>query len=239
MATIEGKEGTGSLRTGQTIRRNYLHDTAATRLREMIRSGAFKPGDRINEGDLAVSFGISRTPMREAIKMLAAEDLLEILPNYGPRVRLIDRAELVEMLEIIAILEATAGERACALVNDADIEELQRLHDAMLDAWKAGDKAGYFDRNRQIHDAIVRLSGNTTLQRIYHSLSGRIQVARYSSNKTDEQWKRAVGEHEAMLRFLRERDAASLFSVMRDHVRSQENVIALAYGVEADAARRA
>lgn len=229
MAATAGDRGS---KLPQAIRRNYLHDTAASQLREMIASGEFKPGDRISEGELAAMFGISRTPMREAVKMLAAENVLEILPNHGARVRLIDAAELADMLQVIAVLEATAGEQACASVTDRQIDELQALHDDMLKAWEADDRAGYFERNRQIHDRIVQMSGNATLQRLYHSLSGRIQVARYSSNKTIEQWRKAVGEHEDMLRHLRARDAKALFETMREHVLSQNSVIAAAYGVE-------
>lgn len=218
------------VRPSRAIKRNYLHDTAALQLREMIAKGDIKPGDWLNEGELALNFGISRTPMREAIKMLAAEEMLEIVPNHGPRVKLIEKSELKDMLEIIAVLEATAGEQACALITDAEIEELQAVHDDMIRSWDTENHEGYFSRNRRIHNEIVRISGNITLQRLYHSLSGRIQVARYSSNKTIEQWRKAVGEHEGMLRLLRERDGNALFDLMREHVRSQNEVITAAYG---------
>ncbi|WP_246333625.1 GntR family transcriptional regulator [Aureimonas mangrovi] len=196
----------------------------------MISSGELKPGDRVNESDLAEAFGISRTPMREAIKMLAAEDLLEILPNYGPRVRLISARELTDMLEVIAVLEATAGEQACRLITDEAVAAIEAVHRAMVADWKAGNASGYFEKNRRIHDSIIEASGNETLARLYRSLSGRIQVARYSANKTTEQWEKAVGEHEAMIECLRARDGDRLFTVLRGHIRSQEGVIAAAYG---------
>lgn len=219
-------------RSPQAISRRYLHDEAATRLREMISSGALKPGDRVNESELAEAFGISRTPMREAIKMLAAEELLEILPNYGPRVRLINARELKDMLEVIAVLEATAGEQACENITDSEVDRINDIHDAMIKDWSEGDFPSYFLRNRQIHDAIVLASRNETLQRLYTSLSGRIQVARYSSEKTPEQWQKVLREHEDMVRYLRDRDGPALFAVLREHVRSQEKVIAAAYGAD-------
>lgn len=214
------------------INRRYLHDEAATRLREMISSGALKPGDKVNESELADAFGISRTPVREAIKMLAAEDLLEILPNYGPRVRLINAAELRNMLEVIAVLEATAGEQACETITEAEVDAIEALHDAMIADWSNGNFPNYFIRNRQIHDAIVAASRNETLQRLYVSLSGRIQVARYSSEKTPDQWQKVLHEHVEMVRCLRARDGAALFALLREHVRSQEKVIAATYGAE-------
>ncbi len=219
-------------RPTNTINRRYLHDEAATRLREMISSGALKPGDKVNESELADSFGISRTPVREAIKMLAAEDLLEILPNYGPRVRLINAVELKDMLEVIAVLEATAGEQACDNITDAEVDAIEALHDAMIADRASGNFPSYFVRNRQIHDAIVAASRNETLQRLYVSLSGRIQVARYSSEKTPAQWDRVLREHVEMVRCLRDRDGAALFTVLREHVRGQEKVIAATYGVD-------
>ncbi|MDO6587402.1 GntR family transcriptional regulator [Salipiger sp. 1_MG-2023] len=219
-------------RPRQPINRRYLHDEAAMRMRDMISSGALKPGDKVNESELAESFGISRTPVREAIKMLAAEDLLEILPNYGPRVRLINEAELKNMLEVIAVLEATAGEQACDTITEAEVDAIEVVHDAMIRDWSNGNFPSYFTRNRQIHDAIVTASRNETLQRLYVSLSGRIQVARYSSEKTPEQWQKVLHEHVEMVRCLRNRDGAALFSLLREHVRSQEKAIAATYGVD-------
>ena len=100
---------------GIGISRRYLHDEVAERMRELIRSGEMEPKARINEGELTERFGISRTPLREAIKILATEGLLELLPNRGARVASISDGELEEMMEVIAGLEATAGDLACRL----------------------------------------------------------------------------------------------------------------------------
>jgi DNA-binding GntR family transcriptional regulator len=170
--------------------------------------------------------------MREAIKMLAAESLLEIVPNYGPRVRLIEDEELKNMLEVIAVLEATAGEQACKEISGEEMENIRSLHNQMLQALDDGDTDSYFSLNRQIHSAIVAASKNETLQRLYDSLSGRIQVARYSANKTERQWTRSVKEHKEMIVLLDNRNGPGLFKVLREHVRSQQGIILSAYGVE-------
>jgi DNA-binding GntR family transcriptional regulator len=213
------------------IRRRYLHDEAADRLRELILSSRLAPGERVNELELSEEFGISRTPLREAIKILAAEGLLETLPNHGARVAQISARELEEMIEVVAALEGSAGELACRTITDEEIAAIARDHAAMIDAYRGGDEAEYFARNRAIHNAIMAASRNGTLENLYHSMSGRIQRARYSAHKTPEQWKQAVEEHEDMMTALRARDGEGLAAVLRRHVRSKVPVIAAAYGL--------
>src|ERR1700709_1665984 len=146
--------------------RRSLHDEVAERMRELIRSGEMEPKARINEGELTERFGISRTPLREAIKILATEGLLELLPNRGARVASISDTELEEMMEVIAGLEATAGDLACRTISDAAIHAIAAAHAAMVAAWKAGDEGGYFSHNRRIHEAIMAAARNTILANI-------------------------------------------------------------------------
>ncbi|HLS58138.1 MAG TPA: GntR family transcriptional regulator [Paracoccaceae bacterium] len=221
------------------IRRRYLHDEAADRLRELILSGQLAPNDRIHEIELAEAFGISRTPMREAIKILAAEGLLETLPNHGARVAQITQTEIEEMIEVIAGLEATAGELACRHITEDEVAAIERDHAAMLEAWERGDETGYFTRNRAIHDAIMAAARNGTLRSIYQSISGRIQRARYSAHKTEEQWRCAVEEHVRMIELLRERDGVGLGALLREHIRGKAEVIAAAHGLVAAAPAKA
>jgi DNA-binding GntR family transcriptional regulator len=215
------------------IRRRYLHDEAADRLRDLVQSGALAPGERVNEAELAERFGISRTPMREAIKILAADGLLETLPNHGARVAQIDAEELDEMIEVVAALEAAGADLACRHVTEAEIAAIAADHAAMVEAWRRRDEASYFARNRAIHDALMAASRNRTLIHLYNTISGRILRARYSAHKTPSQWEKAVREHEAILAQLRARDAAALSTTVRDHVRGKAVVIATAYGLSA------
>ena len=212
------------------INRRYLHDEVADRLRALIRSGELEPRARVNELELAEQFGISRTPLREAIKILATEGLLDLLPNRGARVASISSEEIDEMIEVVAGLEATAADLACRRITDAEIAVIESMHNAMLKAWKRKDNEGYFTLNREIHEAIMQASRNATLQGIYATLSGRIQRARYAAHKTPEQWKKAVDEHGEMLCLLKDRDGAHLAVLMREHVRGKKPVILAAYG---------
>jgi DNA-binding GntR family transcriptional regulator len=212
------------------ISRRYLHDEAAERLRELIRAGELEPRARVNEFELAERFGISRTPLREAIKILATEGLLELLPNRGARVASVSPEEVDEIMEVVAGLEATAADLACRAITDEEIASIEVKHLAMVEAWKRGDDPAYFILNREIHEAIMQASRNATLQGIYANLSGRIQRARYSAHKTPAQWKKAVGEHEQMIRLLKRRDGERLAIVLRDHIRGKKPVILAAYG---------
>jgi DNA-binding GntR family transcriptional regulator len=212
------------------ISRRYLHDEAAERLRELIRAGELESRARVNEFELAERFGVSRTPLREAIKILATEGLLELLPNRGARVASVSPEEVDEMMEVVAGLEATAADLACRVITDEEIASIEVKHLAMVEAWKRGDDPAYFILNREIHEAIMQASRNATLQGIYANLSGRIQRARYSAHKTPAQWKKAVGEHEQMIRLLKRRDGERLALVLRDHIRGKKPVILAAYG---------
>lgn len=218
------------IESGFGISRRYLHDEVADRMRELIQSGEMEPKERINESELTEKFGISRTPLREAIKILATEGLLELLPNRGARVASISQSEIEDMLEVIAGLEATAADLACRHITDAEVAAIQADHDAMVAAWKAGDEAGYFAPNIRIHEALMTASRNGVLSSIYVSLSGRIQRSRYSAHQTTDQWSRAVAEHERMIELLRARDGAALAVLMREHIRGKKSVIAANYG---------
>ena len=215
---------------GVGISRRYLHDEVADRMRELIHSGEMEPRARVNESELTETFGISRTPLREAIKILATEGLLELLPNRGARVASISQREIEEMIEVIAGLEATACELVCRVIDEGTLAAIEEKHGLMLQAWTERSEATYFRLNREIHEAIMAAAGNATLSGIYTSLSGRTQRSRYTVHQTEEQWARAVDEHERMIPLLRARDGEALAKLMREHIRSKKPVIAAIYG---------
>lgn len=212
------------------IQRRYLADEVADRLRALILDGDLAPRQRVNELELAERFGISRTPLREAIKMLATEGLLELLPNRGARVAAISEKELDDMLEVVAGLEATAAELACQRISEPALAAIEALHTAMVAAWRAEATGQYFELNRQIHDALMAAADNATLATIYANVSGRIRRARYSASKTPEQWAKAIADHDELVRLLRLRDGQGLAALLRRHVRSKALVIKAAFG---------
>ncbi|MCA3597696.1 MAG: GntR family transcriptional regulator [Methylobacterium sp.] len=212
------------------IHRRYLHDEVAERIRDLIRSGELEPNSRVNELELAERFGISRTPLREAIKILATEGMLELLPNRGARVAAVNEAEIDEMLEVIAGLEANAARLLAKRITDSEIADIAELHEVMLEAYEKRDEAHYFTLNRQIHEAMMRAAKNATLAQLYAGLSSRIQRFRYAAHKTPEQWRRAIDEHEDMLRLMIERDGEKLAALMERHILGKKEPIAAQFG---------
>lgn len=200
------------------IARRPLHEEAIDRLRDQIVHGRLGPGERLNERQLCEQLGISRTPLREAIKLLAAEGLVELLPNRGAVVSAVDPDRIAEALVVMGSLEALAGELACDQASDATIAAIRALHDEMLAMHAKGDLAGYFRYNQLIHMGIVEASRNPVLASTYRQLNANVKRARFMSNLSRERWDAAVAEHEQIIRALERRDAATLRDLLADHL---------------------
>lgn len=203
------------------IARRSLSDEAVSRLRDMIVTGQFDPGERLPERTLCERFGISRTPLREAMKILAAEGLLKLLPNRGAVVPPLTLKELEETFEVMESLEATAGELAAERIDESGLQDIRQHHQDMLIAYGAGDLQTYFKLNQQIHWAIVMAARNEVLSETYRRLAGRVLRARYAANFSPERWAQAIEEHERIMDALERRDGAGLGRLLRDHLRNK------------------
>lgn len=201
-----------------------LHGETLTALRDYIVAGHLADGARIPERLLCERFGVSRTPLREALKVLAAEGLVELLPNRGARVRTLSEADLRELFDVMGGLEALAGRLACERITEAEFAEIERVHHEMYRHYLRRDMQGYFACNQAIHRMIVEAAGNATLAATYAGISGRIRRVRYSANLVRERdrWGEAMREHEAMLDALRRRDGAELAEVLFGHLRNKQ-----------------
>jgi DNA-binding GntR family transcriptional regulator len=200
------------------ITRKPLHEHAVDRVRDLIVRGELRPGERLNERMLCEQLGISRTPLREAIKVLASEGLVDLLPNRGAVVTALDTRRLAHALEVMGALEALAGELACRSASDARLSEIRALHAEMLAMYARKDLAGYFRFNQAIHLAIVEASGNPVLATMYRQLNVNARRARYMANLSKERWDAAVREHEQILAALEKRDVPALQRLLRDHL---------------------
>jgi DNA-binding GntR family transcriptional regulator len=201
-----------------SIARRPLHEEAADRLRDLIVQGRLAAGARLNERLLTAQLGVSRTPLREAFKVLATEGLVELLPNRGAIVSQIDATRLSESLAVMGALEALAGELACRNATDAQIKEIRALHYEMLAYHARGDLAGYFKFNQAIHLKIVKYSGNSTLYNVYRQMNGNVRRARYMANLSRERWDAAVREHDEILAALGARDVKRIKALLSDHL---------------------
>jgi DNA-binding GntR family transcriptional regulator len=196
-----------------------LHEDIIARIRDQLIEGAIAPGGRIPEQALCQTLGISRTPLREALKVLAAEGHVVLLPNRGARAAKLTLADVRDLFEVSAALESAAGELACPRIDEAGIEAVAATHRAMAAHFAAGDMPAYYARNRAIHEAIVRASGNAVLIGLYESVSARIRRARYVAPMTEAHWRIAMQEHEAMLNALQRRDGPMLAMILKTHLR--------------------
>ncbi|HEX9789912.1 MAG TPA: GntR family transcriptional regulator [Kiloniellales bacterium] len=205
----------------QPIARASLHDELVARLRDLIVEGELTPGMRVPERALCERFGVSRTPLREALKVLASEGFLHLLPNRGATVTSLTVADMDEVFPVMGALEALAGELACTRITDEQIAEIRALHYQMVLHYTRKELPQYFRLNQRIHELIMDAAGNATLSRLYRGLAGRIRRARYVANMTKVRWDNAVEEHEAILLALSQRDAARLGRILKQHLRNK------------------
>jgi DNA-binding GntR family transcriptional regulator len=200
------------------IQRFTLHDEVLTRLRDMIIEGKLAPGARINEGQVGSLLGVSRTPLREAIKSLVSEGLVEILPAKGAIVRRFDEKAIFDILEVLKSLEQTAARLLCKHASDGEITALEAIHIKMMSLYRKGDRLPYFKLNQQIHSGIALASGNTVLAQTHEQLQSRIKRIRFIGNEEPGRWAGAVAEHEEMMAALVSRDAERLVHVIGLHL---------------------
>lgn len=205
-----------------------LHHDLVSALRDWLVEGHVPEGGRIPERELCLRFGVSRTPLREALKVLAAEGLIELLPNRGARLRALTQADVEELFDVIGGLESLAGRLACERITQAELAEIVETHHAMYRAYLHRDLAAYFKLNQEIHHRIVAAARNATLSATYASLSGRLRRVRYAANLDGERdrWGEAMREHEEILDALRRRAGAELSDILFRHLRNKRKAAA-------------
>jgi DNA-binding GntR family transcriptional regulator len=210
------------------IRRMSLHEEIVTRVRDKILEGEMRPGDWVSEMSLCGELGISRTPLREALKVLASENLVTLLPNRGAMVTEISVTEIAELFEILEPLEELIGRLVVERASDAGMSAVQEMHDAMVAHYRNGRRHAYFDANQAIHRRFAELAGNQSLLATYVNFTGKIRRARYLANVSNVRWSESVAEHEAFMAALSRRDAAGFGSLLRDHSRRTAKVVCAA-----------
>ncbi len=207
------------------IRRLTLHEEIVDRLREMIFQGDLMVGNRVPERDLCLKFSISRTPLREALKVLANEGLITLQPNRGAWVTQLTAGDVDELFPIMGSLEALSGELACQNATDADIAEVKALHYEMAMYYTRGDRPNYFKVNRSIHEKIMEIAANPSLLQFYRSLSERIRRARYLANISANRWDASMKEHELILGALEGRNGVLLADLLKAHLLNKKESV--------------
>jgi len=207
------------------IERRSLHLELVERIRLLIVESQLKPGDKVPEKDLCERFRVSRTPMREALKVLAAEGLVRLEPNRGAWVTKVTVEEVEEVFPVLGALEALSGELACSNISNTEVAYIRRLHDQMMQNYRDRNLANYFKINQEIHRAILLAAKNQSLTNTCQALSARMQRARYAANLSEERWANAVGEHEQIIRSLEAREGKQLGEILRQHMKNKQDSV--------------
>ena len=200
------------------IVRHSLHDELVGRIRDMIIEGQLAPGSRIHEGQLGQALGVSRTPLREALKFLASEGLIDLVPGRGAIVRQLTPQDVRNMLEVLIALETLAGRLACRNATEAQIADVRKMHDRMMGFYASRKRLEYYKLNHAIHTAIVNLSGNDYLASTHEAIQSRLKRIRFIGNEAPENWSGAVQEHVEMIEALEKRDEGALTDVLTRHL---------------------
>ena len=220
--------------TETAIPRRALHDELVDRLRRQIVEGELPPGDKINERTLCATYQVSRTPLREALKVLAHEGLVVLTPHRGAHVSMLTAQDMEEAFPVIGALEALAGELACRHATEVEIARIEALHDRMAAAHAARDRKRYFRLNQQIHEALAQAARNPTLTTMRGMLDGRISRARYYANISTPRWDQAMKEHAEILSALKERDGPRLGRVLKAHLANKLETLKSVLGREGE-----
>jgi len=198
-------------------RKGHMHLEAARRLRAMIQFGDLPPGTRLREAQLCQQLGVSRTPLREALRTLAAEGLVNQLPNRSMVVAALDPNDVEHLYRVFGDLEGLAGELACTRVTEQEIAEMGRLLSRMVDLHERGDRAEYMKVNQRIHRMVIDIAANPVLLSVWQSLLPRVERARTLPNLDRARWTGALFEHSKMFAALAARDGPLLRRLSSEH----------------------
>ena len=202
----------------RTISRQSLHGQVADRLRDMLVHGELVPGEKVPVAALSQTLGVSLTPLREALKVLAEEGLVELTPNRGARVIPYTAEEAEALFEVIAGLESLAAELAASRMSNEELADLEAAHKKMRSYFEEKKRDQYFEINSHIHKKIVGYSSNDILINTHSKLMVRANRGRYIAIVDPERWREAMAEHEAVMEAFRARDAEHAGRIWRVHL---------------------
>ncbi|WOB09108.1 GntR family transcriptional regulator [Piscinibacter gummiphilus] len=203
------------------LRRLSLHEEVATRLRHMVFERQLAPGDWIDELALAQQWQISRTPLREALKVLAAEGLVELVPRQGCRVTQMSEDDADELFPVMALLEGRCAFEAVRKATPAGIARLRQLHEALERHAAAHDIDGYYRANHDFHSTVQALADNRWLDRATNELRTFLRLLRGRQLNWPGRIEDSINEHRVLMAAFEQRDAARAERLMHDHLMAQ------------------
>lgn len=198
-------------------RKGDRHQETVMQLRRMILSGELAPGEPLREVALSEQFGTSRTPVREALRTLAAEGLVTLLPNRTVQVSQLDEQAASEVFIVLGALESLAAKLACERMTPEQLETLTDLQDDLAHYFNDRDRPRYLEANRLIHELIVESSGNASLILAWRLLLPRAERARHVSTLDHDRWASAFAEHKQIHDAFCARDVPAIARLMEEH----------------------
>lgn len=195
----------------------------------MIRQGLLAKGDRIVEKQLCQTLGISRTPLREALRLLSSEGLIDLIPNKGAYVAQPSMQDIKELFEVMAILEGACARVVAEKMTRAGLAKIERLHGKLEKYFAADDHERYLKVNHEFHELLQEMAGNGVLNEVINSLRDRIQLYRYRQLYQPDRFQASVNEHRGLLEALRRRDPAAAESLMKTHLMNQCEALKVLY----------
>jgi DNA-binding GntR family transcriptional regulator len=205
----------------KAIQKKTLHEEIANNLRDMIMSGELREGDKIKENDLCDMMGISKTPLREALRVLSAEGLIRLIPNRGSYVTTPTFEEIKEMFDVMSVLEGVCARTAAEKMNAKDFSKLEKLHNKLEESFRRRDQKKYIHQNNSYHALVQELAGNKTLNQIVNGLRQKILLYRFQSLNLPERFEQSIREHRDLLAAFRNRDPEKAEMLMTSHLKKQ------------------
>ncbi len=196
-----------------------LRDVVFNTLRDAILTGKLSPGERLMENHLAEQLGVSRTPIREALRMLEQEKLVELVPRKGAQVLDMSEKEIVDILEIRSVLEGLATSLACRKMTDEDLQQLREMEAKFEEKLWAKEYAAAADADESFHDIIFRAAGNERLEQISQHL--RIQLYRYRLTHVKNESSGSIlsTHHKSIIRAIEVRDSEEGERLAQTHIK--------------------
>lgn len=205
----------------KVIEKKTLHEEIANNLRELIMAGELQKGDKIKEDELCSSMGISKTPLREALRVLSAEGLIRLVPNRGSFVSTPTFEEIREMFGVMSVLEGVCAREAAEKMGEKDLAILEKLHKKLEENYRRKAQREYIRINNQFHSFVQELAGNRTLNQIVNGLRKKILLYRYQSLNLPERFAQSIQEHRDLLEAFRKKDPKKAETLMRRHLKKQ------------------
>lgn len=213
-----------------------LYQEVAERLRQRIFAHELKPGTWVDEQALAEDYGISRTPLREALKVLASEGLVTLKPRRGCYVTEISERDLDEVFKVMAMLEGECARNSAVRASEAELDTLKTIHADLEKAASAQDINAFFEANQAFHHELQRIADNRWLLHVIEDLRKVIKLSRHHSLFSEGRLEQSLAEHRALLDALLARDADAADQLMREHIRGGREALARIAGARNRAA---